>query len=407
MSAPAPPPQPNPAPTNVWSAVAKAYVRNIAPGFKPAVERLCRYAGIKKGDRVLDIGCGPGTASFAAVHQGADVTGVDASAEMIAMAKEITGTRREYTFLEGDMHSLPVPDGGFEAVISSFGVVLATNPPKAVAEMARVLVPGGRMAILVWPRAGVLARYYDLLDKHLPYPRDTGRVDQHRWADLNIVRGWLADQFDAVASAEVEVPLIAKTQAAAWDMLKTSTARVAPLYEQLSPEAKAVLDKEMLELFRGYKKPDGTVSWPRKALMIRATKHVEVVPQSNTLFRSIIAVLGGYMASALVASIATGIAGKAMLPSVTAAPTESYLIASLVLGLLASVLGGWLTAKLAPNEGWKHLGGLAGLALVVSVLTNIKVPMLPLWFKVASAAAVLAGVGIGGLVKVGLPKKEP
>jgi SAM-dependent methyltransferase len=363
---------------------------------------LCRYAGIKKGDRVLDIGCGPGTASFAAVHQGADVIGVDSSPEMIAIAKEITGTRREYTFLEGDVHSLPVPDGSVEVVISSFGVVLATNPPKAVAEMARVLVPGGRMAILVWPRAGVLARYYDLLDKHLPDPPGTGRVDQHRWADLNIVRGWLANSFDAVASAEVEVPFTAKTQAAAWDALKTSTARVAPAYEQLSPEAKAALDKEMLELFRGYKKPDGTVSWPRKALMIRATKHVEVVPKSNTLFRSIIAVLGGYLAMAVVAGITTGIATKAMLPSVTAPPTESYLMVNLVLGLVASGLGGWLTAKLAPNEIWRHVGALAGLTLVLGALSGVTNHVQPLWYKFAIVAAGVLGVGIGGLVKVGI-----
>jgi len=410
MSTSAPPPPPKPptpqpptAPVDPWSHVAKAYLRNIAPGFKPAVERLCRYAAIKRDEKVLDIGCGPGTASFAAVHMGAEVTGVDYSPEMIAIAKDIAGSKREYTFLEGDMHKLPVEDGKFDVVISSFGVIMATGPTKVVAEMARVLVPGGRIALLVWPRSGALGRYYDLLDKHIP--QEPGAVDHFRWGDINVVRGWLAKEFDAVASADLEVPFTAKNQAAAWDALKVSTARVAPAYEQLAPEAKAALDKEMAELFRSYKKPDGTVSWPRKALMIRATKHIEVVPKSDTVFRSVIAVLGGFLATVITQGIISGVTASAMMKGPTAPPTQTYLITNVVVALAAAGLGGWLTAKLAPNQPWKHVGGLAGALVVKGLLSGFTTAGLPLWFKLAVAAVGLVGAGIGAVVMIGRPGK--
>ncbi|MEO8030847.1 MAG: methyltransferase domain-containing protein [Gemmatimonadota bacterium] len=387
-------------PTDPWSAVAKAYLRNIAPGFKSAVERLCRYAGIKKGDRVLDIGCGPGTASFAAVHQGADVTGIDSAPEMIRLAKEIANTRREYTFLEGDMHALPVPDASFEVVISSFGVVFSTNPPKVAAEMGRVLVPGGRIALLVWPRVGALARYYELLDKHLP--TDGGRVDHHRWADLNLVRGWLAADFDAVASADIEIPFTAKTNIIAWDTLKVSTARVADTYAKLQPEAQAACDKAMQDFFRGHRQPDNTIVWPRKALMIRATKRVVVVPKSDTTFRSAIAVLSGYLASAVPFAILKGIAASVLLPAVPSVPSRTFLLSCVGVGLIAGIPGGWLGAKLAPNKGWVHVGIVAA---VFAVLSGLTVSGLPLWTRAAIAGTGALGVAIGGLILLGVGKK--
>jgi SAM-dependent methyltransferase len=387
-------------PTDPWSVVAKAYLRNIAPGFKPAVERLCRYAGIKKGDRVLDIGCGPGTASFAAVHQGADVTGVDSSPEMIKLAKEISNTRREYTFLEGDMHALPVEDASFDVVISSFGVVFSTNPPKVAAEMARVLVPGGKVALLVWPRIGALARYYDILDKHLP--QDGGRIDPYRWSDLNVVRGWLATEFDNVASADLEVPFTAKTNLAAWDALKVSTARVAEAYAKLPAEQQTALDKAMQDFFRGHRQPDNTILWPRKALMIRATKRVIVVPKSDSTFRGAIAILSGYMVSAVPFAIGKGVAASVMLAGPAAPPTMGYLWSSIAAALITGIPGGWLGARLAPAKPWAHVGILAG---VFAVLSGLLVTGFPFWTKAAIAAAGALGIGLGGVIKLGLKKE--
>ncbi len=390
-------------PQDRWSAVAKAYLRNIAPGYKPAVERLCRYVGIKRDERVLDIGCGPGTACFAAVHMGAEVTGVDLSAEMIAIARDIAGSKKEYTFLEGEMHALPVEAGKFDVVISSFGVIFSDRPRKAVSEMARVLAPGGRVGLLVWSRTGALARYYDQLDKLLP--QEPGQPDWGRWGDPVQAREWLGAEFDNIASADLEVPFAAKTQAAAWDALKTSTSRVASAYEQLAPDARAALDKEMTELFRTYRKPDGTVHWPRKAVMFRATKHVHVEAKSDTVFRSVIAVLGGFLAAKILGALVANVAGSALLAGPTAPLSVSYLAVNLVGVLFASGLGGWLTAQLSPSQLWKHVGGLAAALLVTALYSGLTSHNQPLWFKLGLPAASALGAGLGGLVKAGLPKK--
>ena len=115
---------------DAWSKVAREYHRNIVPGFQPAAESLCRFAGIKSGDKVLDIGCGPGTASMAAAALGAEVTGVDSAPGMIALARELAGSKRNLTFLEGDALQLPVQSNEFDAVVSSFGVIFAPSATK-------------------------------------------------------------------------------------------------------------------------------------------------------------------------------------------------------------------------------------------------------------------------------------
>ncbi|MGH7703363.1 MAG: class I SAM-dependent methyltransferase [Gemmatimonadales bacterium] len=382
-----------------WSSVARAYQQHIVPGFKPGAEALCRYAGIKQGERVLDIGCGPGTASFAAEALGAEVTGVDSAKGMIALAEELDRSKPRITFLEGDLQKMPVPDAAFDVVISSFGIIFAAAPRHAVAEVVRVLVPGGRMAILVWPRSGAVGRYYDILDRHIP-PGDSS--DPHRWADLNQVREWLGGGFGPPASATVELPFQAKSPEAAWEILRTSTGRVAVAYMALAPEARQALDQEMHVFFKTYRKPEGTVLWPRKALMIRATKQ-NGISSGSTAPRSVVAVLAGYLSMAVLVQAGSAAAKAALLPRVTAPPTQTYLIATLVSGFLAAAVGGWVTARLAPAKPWHHVGAVAGLLVILTPLAGSVGG--PGWYRWAIAGAGIAGLVLGALVRVGIPKR--
>jgi SAM-dependent methyltransferase len=378
---------------DAWSAVAQAYQKRIVPGLKPGVEALCRFAGIRKGDRVLDIGCGPGTASFAAHALGAEVTGVDGAKGMIAVAEELARSKRGITFLEGDLQDLPVPAASFDVVISSFGIVFAPEPERAIAEVARVLLPGGRMALLAWPRAGAVGRYYDLLDRHIASP---AAADPHRWADLNQARTWLGNAFEAVASAEVELPFTASSPEAAWETLRSATGRVASAYQAMAPAARAALDKEMVEFFWTCRKSNGTVVWPRKARMIRATKRVKERPAEVHIVRSIIAVLAGYLVLALLVVAAGAAAGAALLGSVTARPSGAYLSVNLAAGLVAAGLGGWLTSRLAPGKVWYHLAALAALLVILTPPSGA-----PGWYRGSLVGVGIAGVLLGGLVQTG------
>jgi uncharacterized peroxidase-related enzyme len=106
---------------------------------------LHHHLGIGPGDRLLDMACGAGLAVELATAVGATCSGIDASARLIAVARDRTP---EADLRVGDMQDLPWPDSSFD-VVTSFRGIWGTTPD-AVAEAFRVLAPGGRLGITVW-----------------------------------------------------------------------------------------------------------------------------------------------------------------------------------------------------------------------------------------------------------------
>lgn len=106
---------------------------------------------LQEGERLLDVGCGPGDAALAlAADVGATghLVGVDSSASMLTVARERAGTAKcSVRFSVGDALSLDEPDASFDVARSERTLQWVTDPEAAVAELARVLRPGGRMAL--------------------------------------------------------------------------------------------------------------------------------------------------------------------------------------------------------------------------------------------------------------------
>ena len=108
-------------------------------------------AGIPAGTRVLDVGCGPGHLSIRLADLGLEVTGLDLDPAMIerarANATEADGIIRP-SFVVGDASALPFPDASFDVAVSTFSVHHWAEPATGLAEIGRVLRPGGRA--LIW-----------------------------------------------------------------------------------------------------------------------------------------------------------------------------------------------------------------------------------------------------------------
>jgi SAM-dependent methyltransferase len=100
---------------------------------------------VDAGDRLLDVACGSGLAIELARLRGASCSGVDASARLVAVARD---RNPECDIRVGDMHALPWDPASFD-VVTSFRGIWGTTPG-AVAEIHRVLRPGGRVGITVW-----------------------------------------------------------------------------------------------------------------------------------------------------------------------------------------------------------------------------------------------------------------
>jgi len=103
------------------------------------------WLGVDVGDRLLDVACGSGLAIELARLRGASCSGIDASARLVAVARD---RNPDCDIRVGDMHAVPWEPASFD-VVTSFRGIWGTTPG-AVAEIFRVLCPGGRVAVTVW-----------------------------------------------------------------------------------------------------------------------------------------------------------------------------------------------------------------------------------------------------------------
>ena len=173
-----------------WAAFAPLAAATTIPA-----GRLVRFAGVKSGQRVLDVACGTGVVAVTAAIAGrARVTGLDLTPELLEVAREnarIGGC--EIDFHEGDVEKLPFGDGEFDVVLSQFGHMFAPRPAVAIAEMLRVLKPGGTIAFATWPPELFMGHMFALVSRHLP-PPPAGVSPPPQWGDPNVVRERLGDR---------------------------------------------------------------------------------------------------------------------------------------------------------------------------------------------------------------------
>ena len=121
--------------------------------------RVTAESVVRPGDRVLDACCGTGDLALACVRAGAgSVVGLDFSPRMIERARKKSGA---VAWVEGDVLSLPFDDAAFDAATVGFGVRNVASLQGGLSELSRVLVPGGRLAVLeITQPTGALAPFY-------------------------------------------------------------------------------------------------------------------------------------------------------------------------------------------------------------------------------------------------------
>ena len=135
----------------IWDGRAESYARTFAHLCAHTVPALLDAASVGPGTRLLDVGCGSGSVTVAAVGRGAAVRAMDAEPGMVA------ATRRAAPGVDvriGSLPRLPNPDDEFDAVVANFVLNHVGRPLDALVELRRVTRPGGRIAVTVWQVPG-------------------------------------------------------------------------------------------------------------------------------------------------------------------------------------------------------------------------------------------------------------
>jgi ubiquinone/menaquinone biosynthesis C-methylase UbiE len=256
-----------------WESIPQAYQDAFGTLTTQAVGPLLDAARVGPGVRVLDVATGPGYVAAAAARRGAAVVGVDFSAAMLAEARR---HHPEVEFQAGDAEALPFPDGTFDAVVMSFGLLHLGRPDQALAEAHRVLRPGGRVGFTVWARP----------EESVAFGMVLGAVQRHGRLDVPLPTGPPFFRFSDPAESRrvlvglgfkepdvVVVPQVWKLASGdvLFEVMRDGTVRTAGLLRAQTPETLQAIRAEIREATLPYRRGGG-IELPMPAVLSSAVK---------------------------------------------------------------------------------------------------------------------------------------
>ena len=257
-----------------WAGRASAFAGSFAQLCAYPVPQLLDAAGVQADVRVLDVGTGTGTAAAAACERDAKVTAVDAEPSMVELAAQAAPAADVQVAV---LPVLPFADGEFDAVVGNFVLNHVGRPREALAELRRVLRPGGRIALTIWsapaaPGQALLGRAVEAAGvqrpSHLPslapeddFPRSTqGLADLLESAGFREA-GCETVRWDHRADPEVW-----------WSGPAAGVAFVGQIVVSQPEEVRAEIKHHFDLLCAEFAEPDGRLVLPHEALLVGARR---------------------------------------------------------------------------------------------------------------------------------------
>jgi ubiquinone/menaquinone biosynthesis C-methylase UbiE len=255
----------NERPAAVWSS-GGAHYDQISRGIADSIEHCVLRLAPKRGERILDLATGTGWTSRAVARRGATVTGVDIAADLVAAARERAGAEGlGIDYRTGDAEKLPFADGEFDAVVSTCGIMFASRPEAAAAEVARVVRKGGRVAITTWLPDSNLFKMFMVMKPYMPAPPNPAPPSPFAWGTAERVRELMGSafalQFERGTSFYRE-----PSGEAAWSTFSTGYGPTKALAGSLDDARRAELRRDFIAFHDGFATELG-ICVPREYLL--------------------------------------------------------------------------------------------------------------------------------------------
>jgi SAM-dependent methyltransferase len=264
----------------LWARVAGGWARHAdyadTRGAQSA-ERMLELAQVGSGDRVLELACGPGGLGFAAAERvgpGGEVVLTDVAEEMtaIAAARGAELGLGNVAFRRLELERIDEPDASYDVVLCREGLMFALEPDRAVAEIRRVLRPGGRAAVAVWAareRNPWLGLMMDVVSAHIGAPvPPPGIPGPFALGDGGELQRLLDDAGLAdVRVGELSVPLRTASFDEWWARTTALAGPLSAILAAMPEEAVQALRERARAAVRPYETASGGLDFPGETLI--------------------------------------------------------------------------------------------------------------------------------------------
>lgn len=252
-----------------WSAGDYAMVGATV---QPVADQLCLAVDLRPGQRVLDVATGSGNAALAAARCFTEVTGVDYVPALLARARERAAAERlPVDFRDGDAEALPFPDGSFDVVLSTFGVMFAPDQQRAANELLRVCRAGGRIGLANWTPAGVLGESFRVIAKHVPPP--AGLEPAVSWGDARHLQKLFGAGAAALRCTTREFVFRYRSFEHWLDFFRTYYGPVQKTFAALDAAGQAALSADLRQMLTSRNRSgDATLVYPGEYLEVVVTR---------------------------------------------------------------------------------------------------------------------------------------
>jgi SAM-dependent methyltransferase len=230
------------------------------------------FTGSAPGEKILDVGCGTGSMTTALAERGdhAAIVGIDVSEPYVAFARA-RNTDRRITFDIGDASSLPYPSSQFDRAVCQLVLMFLPDPCPAVAEMRRVVRPGGTVAACTWDSYGGQPHLRMLWDTASALGLDRSRS---LFRPLNTA-GELEAMWRKVGLIEVkECTITTRFEYANfddyWSPFLSGDGPPGQMVMELTPDQRGMLERQLRHVFMSGR-PDGPRSFIGAAWICKGT----------------------------------------------------------------------------------------------------------------------------------------